>query len=88
MNALSYLPRHHGDFFYSKSRLFWDSMMAIWKYRLARGLAKFYFINFSIHMYIKIRRIAGEYGSKYKLLRASRSSRSASIRVHVEVRNG
>ena len=38
--------------------------------------------------YIKIPRITGEYRPKYIFLRASRLSRSASIRVHVEDLNG
>ena len=42
----------------------------------------------SRHMYIKIRRTTREYRSYYIFLRASRLSRSASIRVHVEVPNG
>ena len=36
-------------------------MTPIWK----ECLVKFYVINQSIHMYIKIRRITGEYRSKY-----------------------
>ena len=47
-------------FFYSKRYLFWDNMTPIWK----QCLAKFYVINLSIHMYIKICRISGEYRSK------------------------
>ena len=75
-------------FLYSRYYSFWDKNMApIWKYCLAR----LYLINLSIHMYIETRRITREYRSKDKIdifMRASRLSRSASIRVHVGVRNG
>ena len=71
-------------FFNSKYYLFWDKMTPIWK----QCLAKLYAINLSIHMYIKIRSLSGEYRSKYIFFRASRLSRTASIRVYVEVPNG
>ena len=47
--------------------------------------SKFYFINLSIHQDPK-NNWSGPF--KYIFLRASRLSRSASIRVHVEVLNG
>ena len=83
INALPlYLPRYHGDLFYSKYYMLWD--------KIGRQFENNVLPSFilSASPYIKIRRVTGEYRSKSKILRTSRLSRPASNRVHVEVRNG
>ena len=60
--------------------------MPIWKWRQFGNVAPYLFVQ-ALHM-PRSKNSSGVYRPEYKKQRTSRLSRSASIRVHVDVRNG